>query len=64
MIARVLGLENIRQESREGLRREDQEKTTAKYSEHTPLNTPRDKIVQEYANTRFAEAEIRFPKEI
>ncbi|MCH83722.1 hypothetical protein A2U01_0004548 [Trifolium medium] len=34
------------------------------YSEYTSLNTSREKILQECISTEFAEAEIRFPREI
>ncbi|MCH97983.1 gag-pol polyprotein [Trifolium medium] len=34
------------------------------YPEYTPLNTPREKILQECLNTEFADAGIRPPKEL
>ncbi|MCI24864.1 hypothetical protein A2U01_0046050 [Trifolium medium] len=49
-------------------RHEDNEKEKKgpqdKFSKYTPLNTFREKKLQECANTKFREVEIRFPKEV
>ncbi|MCI31892.1 hypothetical protein A2U01_0053104, partial [Trifolium medium] len=46
--------------------REERGRRTPKvgYHEYTPLNTPREKILQEYINAEFADAGIHPPKEL